>query len=96
MNIIPVTTVCPYCGKPETQHAVLGGGVEGDVDLHPGDVSICGFCGEVCVFDDDMNLRKPYLDEALNYPSSVFRVSLLVKQTLLKKKQSEQATDEKS
>jgi len=55
MNIIAHT--CPHCGYE--LDAATACDFEEAGQPGPGDMSICIECGEVCVFVDDINLRKP-------------------------------------
>ena len=50
---------CPHCHRTleaasSTTHVHLPS---------PGDVTVCAYCAEICVFTDDMKLRKPTCEE---------------------------------
>jgi hypothetical protein len=46
---------CPYCARPYNRHRTI----EGQGAPEPGDVSICIGCGEVCIFNESLRLRRP-------------------------------------
>lgn len=50
---------CPACGHDieASTHLV------DEVSPEPGDVSVCLYCGEFYIFDDDMNFRDPTPEE---------------------------------
>jgi len=51
--------ICSVCG-----HDLDGATqINGDNKPKPGDVSICVGCANIAIFDDDLNLRQPDLDE---------------------------------
>ncbi len=53
-------TECPHC-----HHSVdTGACSQGDANPKPGDKSICAYCGEISVFADNLQLRKPTEEEA--------------------------------
>lgn len=51
---------CPFCSKHVPNHENLT-----DEFLQPeeGDLSVCIKCGSICVFDEDLYLRKPTEEE---------------------------------
>lgn len=47
---------CPSCRRTLDGYAMLGG----DLAPTPGDITICGYCGELMIFDGDpLVLRRP-------------------------------------
>jgi hypothetical protein len=50
---------CPWCS--EEISAVIE--IREDTVPKPGDATLCLYCGEWCVFDIDLTLRKPTDDE---------------------------------
>jgi hypothetical protein len=61
MSTTGMHTVCPWC---LSEHDAASG-LNHDTTPKPGDVTLCIRCGEWCVFDDRMTLRKP--GRALRY-----------------------------
>jgi hypothetical protein len=53
---------CPTCGKTLDG---LTNPVDDDLDMHPGDISICFYCGTILVFNEELQL-VPCTDEYLN------------------------------
>jgi hypothetical protein len=51
---------CPHCGYLLDE---ADGLTDPKAKPSPGDITLCVNCGEVCVFDDDMKLRVPTIDE---------------------------------
>ena len=53
-----MNTACPFCGYRHELVTAASGGSEFPDD---GDITICFGCGQVCVFDSDVDggLRKP-------------------------------------
>jgi len=58
-------SLCPFCEFP------LDGAsqVNGDNLPKPRDVSVCYKCGNISVFDDDLNLRRPTPKEEREFES---------------------------
>jgi hypothetical protein len=54
-------TTCPYCGHRQDAHTFVG---NGEAEPHPGDASVCLYCAEVAIYDDE-GLRFPKLSELL-------------------------------
>jgi hypothetical protein len=46
---------CPWCSEELTAATDL----KDDSVPAPGDATLCAYCGEWCVFDTDLMLRKP-------------------------------------
>ena len=59
---------CPGCGKKidACTHA-LGP----DKPPKPGDFSLCGYCGEILIFNPDLTVRNPVLIELLSLPPPI-------------------------
>jgi hypothetical protein len=53
------SVACPWCSKE--LDAATGVTGEGSPDM--GDATLCINCGEWCIFDSDLTLRKPTDDE---------------------------------
>jgi hypothetical protein len=56
---------CPYCETPLNKVSGVS-----DADLNPiqqgpapGDITVCLFCSQYLVFDDNMGLRRPHAGE---------------------------------
>jgi hypothetical protein len=54
---------CPHCGKTIDSASTPDRG--SDYKPEPGDASLCFGCGEWCMFQDDLTLRKPSEEELI-------------------------------
>ncbi len=45
---------CKFCGKPQDRHTEAK---SQPVQPRPGDLSICLYCGTICLFDESLNLE---------------------------------------
>lgn len=53
--ITELDAVCPYCGATNELHK----DPTGNATPRPGDVTVCWYCANACVFTDTMRLRPP-------------------------------------
>jgi len=53
---------CPWCSKALDSAAPTD---QGDWKPAPGDMTLCFGCGEYCIFNSDLTLRKPDDDEMI-------------------------------
>lgn len=67
MASIEFETVCPYCGRHNNAC-----GNDSDEMPEDGNVSLCWKCGKSAVFDfsQDTNVRKPTLEERIDWFSN--------------------------
>lgn len=54
--------LCPYCGAEYDCVAAADGG---DPMPKSGDAALCFSCGVFSVYDEDLKLRRPNVDEAM-------------------------------
>lgn len=54
---------CPHCGAKVDAASQIGG----EDAPRAGDVSLCVYCGEWNIFNEDMSIRKPTVDEYVEF-----------------------------
>jgi hypothetical protein len=48
-------STCPNCKTELDAHKEVANGL--DILPEPGDISVCVYCGHICAFDEDLELR---------------------------------------
>jgi hypothetical protein len=78
-DLVPTPCVppsrCPECGALNDAASVIG---ELYARPHSGDASICAYCRHVAVFNEDLTLREPSIDELLKFARDA-RVTVALK-----------------
>lgn len=76
MRLGPTTTLpeaqCPSCGKIVDRATVVGSRGR----PKPGDATVCIGCGEVALFGDDLQLRRPTTKEVAELKAD-FRIAAI-------------------
>lgn len=78
-RVLETNPVCPSCGKTGL-NSITGTFVDGPPDMHDleGNHTVCGYCGAILVFSDNLgNLREPALMELLSVESQPFIMKLV-------------------
>lgn len=55
-------TACPYCGKAIN----MATNTENERGPEEGDLSVCGWCGGLLIFNEDLSIRKLTIEEIAN------------------------------
>lgn len=77
----PIKTECPYCHEELDRSTGMSPYNPEDKKPSPGDVSVCSECGEISIFDQDMNMVKPSDEERaeLIQDEHVAKTSFMIK-----------------
>ena len=66
---------CPWCGgKLGAAACTTEKGIDESILPQPGDFSTCAYCGQTLVFQDDLTLRMPTLEELVEMPEDAKRM----------------------